>query len=85
MAVSIRRPDDVLHEIVVVERVRELGGIGSFITSRWMLMFPTMAIADENVAVRSSASSNSSKNVLPIAVGARAVDDDDQQIEASAV
>ena len=27
MAVSVRRPDDVLHEIVVVERAHELDGI----------------------------------------------------------
>ena len=44
------------------------------------------AIADKNVAVRSSASSNSSKKVLLELVargGARAIDKDDQQIEAS--
>ena len=68
MTVSVRRPDDVFHELVVVERVQELIVFGSFPTSRWMLMSPIIAIADENIAVRLNASSNSSKKVLLIAV-----------------
>ena len=28
MTISVRRPDDVLHEIVVVERAQEFDGIG---------------------------------------------------------
>ena len=68
VTVSVRWPNDVLHEIVVIERAQEFDRIGVVHHVEVDVDIPTIAIADENVAVRSSASSNSSKKVLLITV-----------------
>ena len=54
---SLRLPDDVLHMIVVVKRAQKFDRIG--VVHHIEVDIPTIAIVDENVTMRSSASSNS--------------------------